>query len=125
MIVPRSRPQSCDVSGHYDELDRVYREVWGEHVHHGYWRSGDERTSEAVDALADLVGEHMEPEAGQHFCDIGCGYGALKMDFKRAICAGSAADWQRSISASRLAAQRSGGTVLRRRLRDREHRTYV
>ncbi|WP_048885102.1 class I SAM-dependent methyltransferase [Aurantiacibacter atlanticus] len=76
MIVPRSRPQSCDVSGHYDELDRVYREVWGEHVHHGYWRSGDERTSEAVEALVDLVGERMEPEAGQHLCDIGCGYGA-------------------------------------------------
>ncbi|MDT0576471.1 class I SAM-dependent methyltransferase [Croceicoccus sp. F390] len=76
MIVPCFRPQSCDVSGHYDELDRVYREVWGEHVHHGYWRSGDERTSEAVDALADLVCERMEPAAGQHFCDIGCGYGA-------------------------------------------------
>ena len=76
MIVPRSQPQSRDVSGHYDELDRVYREVWGEHVHHGYWRSGDERASEAVDALVDLVGERMEPEAGQHFCDIGCGYGA-------------------------------------------------
>ena len=76
MIVPRSRPQSCDVSGHYDELDRVYREVWGEHVHHGYWRSGGETPNEAVDALVDLVGERMEPEAGQHFCDIGCGYGA-------------------------------------------------
>lgn len=76
MIVPRSRPQSCDVSGHYDELDRVYREVWGEHVHHGYWRSGGEPTGEAVDALVDLVGERLAPEAGQHYCDIGCGYGA-------------------------------------------------
>ena len=76
MIVPRSRPQLGDVSGHYDELDHVYRDVWGEHVHHGYWRSGSESAREAVDALADLVGERLAPEIGQQLCDIGCGYGA-------------------------------------------------
>ncbi|MBF01123.1 MAG: SAM-dependent methyltransferase [Flavobacterium sp.] len=76
MIVPRSRPQLSDVSGHYDELDRVYREIWGEHVHHGYWRSGDEATREASNALVDLVAERLAPEAGHRLCDIGCGYGA-------------------------------------------------
>ena len=43
-----------DVAGHYDELDAVYREIWGEHVHHGLWRTGRESVAEATHALADL-----------------------------------------------------------------------
>ncbi len=31
-----------EVADHYEELDRIYREVWGEHVHHGLWRTGRE-----------------------------------------------------------------------------------
>ena len=29
-----------DVARHYDQLDRFYRELWGEHVHHGFWATG-------------------------------------------------------------------------------------
>jgi tocopherol O-methyltransferase len=76
MIVPRQAQTSADVAGHYDELDRVYREVWGEHVHHGLWRSGRESVAEATDALTDLVAERLEVRRGDRLIDIGCGYGA-------------------------------------------------
>lgn len=76
MIVPKTPPTSADVAGHYDELDAVYREVWGEHVHHGLWRTGRESVVEATDALADLVATRLRVTAGQHLVDIGCGYGA-------------------------------------------------
>lgn len=91
MIVPRTAPDSDEVAGHYDELDRVYREIWGEHVHHGYWETGRESSKEAVEALADLVGRKLAPEAGEHLADIGCGYGATAARFAEqyaVVCTG-------------------------------------
>jgi tocopherol O-methyltransferase len=76
MIVPRTVQTGADVAGHYDELDAVYREVWGEHVHHGLWRSGRETVAEATDALTDMVAGHLHVAAGDRLADVGCGYGA-------------------------------------------------
>lgn len=76
MIVPK-QPQSLDaVAAHYDELDSFYRDIWGEHVHHGYWRTGRESAAEAVEALVELLAERLRVTPGQLACDIGCGYGA-------------------------------------------------
>jgi tocopherol O-methyltransferase len=76
MIEPRRAQSQGDVSGHYDELDRAYREIWGEHVHHGYWRTGRETPAEATLALLDLVAGRLDLAPGMAVCDIGCGYGA-------------------------------------------------
>jgi tocopherol O-methyltransferase len=76
-VIYPNRPQSAaDVARHYDELDVPYRRIWGEHVHHGYWRTGRESPAEAAEALVHLVAERLAPEPGQKLCDIGCGYGA-------------------------------------------------
>jgi tocopherol O-methyltransferase len=75
MIEPKTLQTGADVAGHYDELDQIYREIWGEHVHHGLWRTGRERVAEATDALADLVAERLAPAPGNQLADIGCGYG--------------------------------------------------
>ena len=42
MIRPNRPQTTAAVAAHYDELDPFYREVWGEHVHHGYWATGRE-----------------------------------------------------------------------------------
>ena len=76
MIFPNEPQTARDVGGHYDELDRAYRAIWGEHVHHGYWVSGRETPDEATEALVRLVAEWLAVEPGQDVCDIGCGYGA-------------------------------------------------
>lgn len=75
-ILPRTSPSAADVADHYDELDRAYRDIWGEHVHHGYWRTGRETPEEAAEALVALVAERLELTPGMSLCDIGCGYGA-------------------------------------------------
>ena len=64
------------VASHYDELDHFYRDVWGEHVHHGLWLRGNESREEAVLNLVNLVAREAQIEAGTRVCDIGCGYGA-------------------------------------------------
>ena len=76
MIVPRETQTSDDVAGHYDELDFVYRGIWGEHVHHGLWHTGREPAERAVEALVDLVADRLDVRPGERLCDIGCGYGA-------------------------------------------------
>ena len=41
MIIPLESMGLASVADHYDELDDFYREIWGEHVHHGLWRLRD------------------------------------------------------------------------------------
>jgi tocopherol O-methyltransferase len=76
VIFPK-RPQTTNaVAAHYDELDSFYREIWGEHVHHGYWATGRETPAGAVLSLIDLLADRLLLSPGQRVCDIGCGYGA-------------------------------------------------
>lgn len=65
-----------DVATHYDELDPLYRKLWGEHVHHGLWEGGRETAQKAVEALSRWVMGRTGITAGQRVCDVGCGYGA-------------------------------------------------
>jgi len=76
MIVPREIQTAAAVAEHYDELDPFYREIWGEHVHHGLWKSGRETPEEAVEALVAHLAGKLGLQPGQHVCDVGCGYGA-------------------------------------------------
>jgi tocopherol O-methyltransferase len=64
------------VAEHYDELDHFYREIWGEHVHHGLWLCGDESSEQATRQLVQAVAERAQIRRGSRVCDIGCGYGA-------------------------------------------------
>lgn len=76
MIAPNRPVSIADIAAHYDELDVFYREIWGEHVHHGLWLSGTETAEEAVLALVDRVAGMARIKADDAVCDIGCGYGA-------------------------------------------------
>lgn len=84
MIFAGGRQDAAAVAGHYDELDPFYREIWGEHVHHGLFRTGRESVAQAVLALSDLVAERLGLAAGQEVVDIGCGYGGTARHFAAA-----------------------------------------
>ena len=77
MICSGTEISGAAVASHYDELDHFYRDVWGDHVHHGLWLRGDETREEAVLQLAELVAKNAEVTAGCRVCDIGCGYGEI------------------------------------------------
>ena len=76
MIRPLQHPAAGDVARHYGDLDPFYRELWGEHIHHGLWRTGredpEEATLELVRHVADLAGIGR----GDRVVDVGSGYGA-------------------------------------------------
>jgi tocopherol O-methyltransferase len=71
----RDLPNSA-VAEHYDELDQFYRDVWGDHVHHGLWLTGRETHREATLQLVRHVAAQGQIGRGTQVCDIGCGYGA-------------------------------------------------
>ena len=75
-VVSRKPMTSDDVAGHYNDLDRFYRDLWGEHLHHGLWLTGKESPDEATIQLTEHLADQMQIEPGQRVCDIGCGYGA-------------------------------------------------
>ncbi len=64
------------LADHQDRLDRFYREVWGEHVHHGFWATGKESPAEATRALIDVVAARAKLAPKMAVAEIGCGYGA-------------------------------------------------
>ena len=76
MIESKTEVTTDAVALHYDELDHFYRDIWGEHVHHGLWLTGRESPERAVVQLAELVAREAAIGPGTRVCDVGCGYGA-------------------------------------------------
>lgn len=77
MIRPPARPPEEDVRGHYDELDTLYRELWGEDLHHGLWEGTEDDAAIAVRRLTDRVADAAGASDGDRVCDVGCGYGKM------------------------------------------------
>ncbi|HSX03571.1 MAG TPA: class I SAM-dependent methyltransferase [Rhabdochlamydiaceae bacterium] len=76
MIYPKTAQGRETIAAHYNDLDPFYRAIWGEHVHHGYWKTGRETVEVATFQLTELVAEQAQLFSGAHVCDVGCGYGA-------------------------------------------------
>jgi tocopherol O-methyltransferase len=71
---PLARDEAL-VAGHYDALDQFYREIWGDHVHHGLWVTGQESVAVATRAMVDRVLTWARVGTGSVVVDAGCGYG--------------------------------------------------
>ncbi len=76
MVGPGRAVAAAEVAAHYDDLDVFYREIWGEHVHHGLWLRRGEGRQAAAENLVALVADRARVAAGGRVCDVGCGYGA-------------------------------------------------
>jgi len=84
MIVPRSGIADVSaVARHYDDLDDLYRSLWGTNLHHGYWMSGKESANEAADNLTRLLAREAAIKPADRVCDLGCGYGTAAVAWNR------------------------------------------
>ncbi len=69
------------VERYYDITLDLYEDLWGEHVHHGYWDEGQSPAQDGADrhaATDRLVREliaHAAVPAGSRVLDVGCGIG--------------------------------------------------
>lgn len=76
MIRSQAKISVSDVSKHYNDLDTIYRAIWSDHLHHGFWIQGTESKEEAVRNLVLKVAEMAAIRPKAKVCDVGCGYGA-------------------------------------------------
>ncbi len=84
MITPRTaKADVAAVAAHYDDLDELYRAIWGSHLHHGYWITGAESADDAVLNLIHLIARLASIRTGDRVCDIGCGYGETALTLNR------------------------------------------
>jgi tocopherol O-methyltransferase len=62
------------IRSHYDRLSLFYWFLWGEHIHHGFWRNG-ESPDEAQVHLIEELADRARIERGAKVLDVGCGLG--------------------------------------------------
>lgn len=74
---------------HYDFASPYYHSLWGEHLHHGYWRTGAETKEEAQLALTAHLAEAAQVAPEAVILDVGCGFGGssiyLATHFRAAV----------------------------------------
>ena len=69
------------IKEHYDGCSPHYQELWGKHVHHGFWAPGKEHISkeDAQEALVhELISAAKLPK-GAKVLDVGCGVGGTSI----------------------------------------------
>src|SRR5262245_45772379 len=73
-VIPR-------VEAHYDRLSWFYSKLWGEHIHHGYWETGDSRVPPEVAQvrLIEKLAGAARIERGCEVLDAGCGIGGSSL----------------------------------------------
>jgi tocopherol O-methyltransferase len=60
----------------YDLVSSHFHELWGEHLHHGYWIRGDETKERAQIQLIEHLAQIASVQPGSTILDVGCGTGA-------------------------------------------------
>lgn len=66
----------------YDASSGLWEQVWGEHMHHGYYGCAGDQKKERRQAQIDLIEELLswgEVQSAQQILDIGCGIGGSSL----------------------------------------------
>ena len=66
----------------YDSSSSLWEQVWGEHMHHGYYGTDGKQRKERRQAQIDLIEELLQwagVEEAQHILDVGCGIGGSSL----------------------------------------------
>ena len=80
MTRPNDKQRVLD---HYNIVSPYYHALWGEHLHHGYWISGDESKKTAQVQLVEHLAQTANLQPRAKILDIGCGFGASSIYLAR------------------------------------------
>lgn len=72
------------IAGFYDRSSKLWEDVWGEHMHHGYYVP--ENRTDHVQAQIDLIDQVLKwagVEAARQVVDVGCGIGGSSRHIAR------------------------------------------
>ena len=69
---------SQQIQAFYDASSSLWEQVWGEHMHHGYYGLDGQQSKDRRQAQIDLIEELLawsNVTQAQHILDVGCGIG--------------------------------------------------
>ena len=64
---------------HYNIISPFYKNLWSEHIHHGYYATGKESKKEATENLIKLIVEKSGLKNNSKVLDVGCGIGGTSV----------------------------------------------
>jgi tocopherol O-methyltransferase len=67
-----------DIQQFYDASSKLWEDIWGEHMHHGYYGADGKTRKERRQAQIDLIEELLkwsQVDAASNILDVGCGIG--------------------------------------------------
>jgi len=67
------------IQNFYDASSPYWAEIWGEHIHDGYYLTGKESKEEAQENLIRLLAEKANIQKGSKILDVGCGIGGTSI----------------------------------------------
>ena len=81
-------PLKDQIIRHYEEISPFYKDIWGVHIHHGYWKTGDETKEEAQEQLIRELIARAQIEEASRVLDVGCGMGGSAIFLSKILGAG-------------------------------------
>ncbi|TAE59268.1 MAG: methyltransferase domain-containing protein [Nostocales cyanobacterium] len=66
----------------YDASSGLWEQIWGEHLHHGYYGADGKQQKERRQAQIDLIDEVLnwsQVKNAEHILDVGCGIGGSSL----------------------------------------------
>ncbi len=69
----------AEIARHYDLGSLFYRLLWGPHIHHGLWLTGEESPREAQEELTRQLARRARIRPGEKVLDVGCGLGGSSL----------------------------------------------
>ncbi|WP_229402161.1 methyltransferase domain-containing protein [Micromonospora okii] len=72
-----TKPTPTEIGHGYDAFADLLDQIWGENLHHGYWKdaSDDASLEEATERLTARLSAMLTVKPGSRVLDIGCGIG--------------------------------------------------
>jgi tocopherol O-methyltransferase len=67
-----------DIQQFYDASSKLWEDIWGEHMHHGYYGADGKTRKERRQAQIDLIEELLkwsQVDSASNILDVGCGIG--------------------------------------------------
>lgn len=73
------------IKEHFDLVSPYYYKLWGIHIHHGFWRHGNESKEKAQEQLIDELVSRGNIQQHAKILDVGCGIGGTTIYLAKKI----------------------------------------